>query len=131
MKKRTTPIVAIVYIFILSSLACSCESGSLPPNIAPTKMVTITLTPASVLEIGSTQELEVETEVPVPTEAVIPLTSTSDIAMFRANPAHTGVYVGVGPKQFDELLWKFETDGEVTSSPAVLDGVVYFGSADG
>jgi len=56
---------------------------------------------------------------------------TPAIAMFRANPAHTGVYASTGPKQFDQLVWKFETDSYVSSSPAVSDGVVYFGSWDG
>jgi hypothetical protein len=29
------------------------------------------------------------------------------------------------------LLWKFQTGGPVTSTPAVADGVIYFGSRDG
>jgi outer membrane protein assembly factor BamB len=29
------------------------------------------------------------------------------------------------------LLWKFEAGGSITSSPAVVDGVVYVGSRDG
>ena len=28
-------------------------------------------------------------------------------------------------------IWRFKTDGDVWSSPAVSDGVVYFGSNDG
>ena len=57
--------------------------------------------------------------------------SSTDIAMFRANPAHTGVYAGTGPKQLNELVWKFKTGDRVSSSPAVSEGIVYFGSADG
>ena len=30
-----------------------------------------------------------------------------------------------------ELLWQFKTEGSVTSSPAIVDGVVYFGDSDG
>lgn len=29
-----------------------------------------------------------------------------------------------------EELWRFETGGPVSSSPAVVDGVVYIGSTD-
>ncbi|MFH1446803.1 MAG: PQQ-binding-like beta-propeller repeat protein, partial [Chloroflexota bacterium] len=63
-------------------------------------------------------------------KSIFPLVAP-EIAMFRANPAHTGVYKGAGPKQFNELIWKFKTDDMVRSSPAVSDGVVYFGSWDG
>ena len=51
--------------------------------------------------------------------------------MFRANPARTGVFPSNGPTRLNELAWKFKTDGEVYSSPAVADGVVYVGSGDG
>ena len=30
-----------------------------------------------------------------------------------------------------KLKWKFKTEGEVSSSPAIMDSVVYFGSSDG
>ncbi|NLE07814.1 MAG: PQQ-binding-like beta-propeller repeat protein, partial [Dehalococcoidales bacterium] len=30
-----------------------------------------------------------------------------------------------------ELRWKYQTGSRVTSSPAVVDGVVYVGSEDG
>ena len=30
-----------------------------------------------------------------------------------------------------QLKWKFKTEGFVLSSPAIMDGVVYFGSSDG
>jgi outer membrane protein assembly factor BamB len=60
-----------------------------------------------------------------------PSSSNSYVAIFRGNPARTGAYTGIGPKDFNKLIWKFETDGNVGSSPAVVDGVVYFGSYDG
>ena len=52
------------------------------------------------------------------------------------------VYVGVGDFETPghiyavdavtgEERWRFETGGEVWSSPAVVDGVLYVGSADG
>jgi len=55
----------------------------------------------------------------------------SGTAMFRGNLARTGVYPGSGPKALTRLIWKFRTEDLVGSSPAVADGVVYFGSGDG
>ena len=52
-------------------------------------------------------------------------------AMFRANLQRTGVYNTKGIYQLTELKWKFKTKGRVFSSPAIADGVVYFGSVDG
>ena len=60
-----------------------------------------------------------------------PQPETAQPAMFRANPEHTGVYDTQGVHQFSELVWKFETDGFVESSPAIVDGIIYFGSLDG
>jgi outer membrane protein assembly factor BamB len=57
--------------------------------------------------------------------------SAPEAAMFRGNLAHTGVYKGPGVPKFNRVKWKFHTDGQVISSPAVADGTVYFGSTDG
>lgn len=53
-------------------------------------------------------------------------------AMFRADPAHTGVYSN-GSEQVVPLalLWQFPTSGWVTSTPAIADGLAYSISADG
>jgi outer membrane protein assembly factor BamB len=53
------------------------------------------------------------------------------VAMFRGNLERTGVYPSGGPTQLNGLVWKFETAGAVTFSPAISGGVVYFGSTDG
>ena len=50
---------------------------------------------------------------------------------FHGNMARTGVYESSGPKQLGGVKWAFKTDGAVLSSPAIADGVVYFGSVDG
>lgn len=50
--------------------------------------------------------------------------------MFRGNLAHTGVYAGEAPRQFKGVKWAFKTDGWVLSSPALYEGLVYFGSDD-
>jgi outer membrane protein assembly factor BamB len=57
---------------------------------------------------------------------------STDSASFRGNPEHPGVYetnplrTGPGP----QVKWKFSAQGQVLSSPAVVNGVLYVGSAD-
>uniref|UniRef100_UPI00147B9DF4 outer membrane protein assembly factor BamB family protein n=1 Tax=Geitlerinema sp. PCC 9228 TaxID=111611 RepID=UPI00147B9DF4 len=51
-------------------------------------------------------------------------------AMFRANLQRTGVYPSGGPTERTQMVWKFETEYSVLSSPAVSGDVVYFGSVD-
>jgi outer membrane protein assembly factor BamB len=53
-----------------------------------------------------------------------------DTPMFRNDPAHSGIYAGGLPK-FHGAKWTFHTHGEITSSPAIVQGVVYVGSNDG
>jgi eukaryotic-like serine/threonine-protein kinase len=49
--------------------------------------------------------------------------------MFRGNVEHSGVYQSRVPKQLS-LKWTFSTAGPIVSSPTVVDGIVYAGSAD-
>jgi eukaryotic-like serine/threonine-protein kinase len=51
-------------------------------------------------------------------------------AMFRGNPEHTGVYAAEGTPKLSKIRWKFETHGQVLSSPAVTAEAVYIGSND-
>ena len=53
------------------------------------------------------------------------------VAMFRADPGHTGVYSTEGVERLGGLKWKFGTGGTVRSSPAVTAELVYVGSSDG
>jgi eukaryotic-like serine/threonine-protein kinase len=53
-----------------------------------------------------------------------------DTSMFRNDSAHCGNYAG-GLTQLHGVKWTFHTHGEVTSSPAIVQGVVYVGSNDG
>ena len=50
--------------------------------------------------------------------------------MFRNDPDRNGRAGGPGPIDTDQIeeLWSFEAGGDVESSPAVVGGVVYFGS---
>ena len=50
--------------------------------------------------------------------------------MFRANAEHTGIYDNGGIEPTNTELWRFTTGGDVYSSPAVVNGVVYVGSDD-
>ena len=63
-------------------------------------------------------------------KAVNRTTPTSPESMFRGGPAHLGVYQGGGPTLVG-LLWRAPTDGDVVSSPAIANGLVYVGSGDG
>ena len=51
--------------------------------------------------------------------------------MFRGNLAHTGVYNAPGVPKFSKIKWKFQTGGQVISSPAVTNGAAYIASTDG
>ncbi|HEU4726179.1 MAG TPA: PQQ-binding-like beta-propeller repeat protein [Candidatus Eisenbacteria bacterium] len=50
--------------------------------------------------------------------------------MFHGNAARSGVYSSAGPVRPPAVKWAFKTGGPVVTSPAVVDGVVYFGSMD-
>ena len=54
----------------------------------------------------------------------------ADPVMFRGDAAHSGVYNSNTAPSLKTVLWKFRTGAKILSSPAVLDGSVYFGSAD-
>src|SRR5690242_2984010 len=54
-----------------------------------------------------------------------------DVAMFRGNPQHTGVFNAAGVPKLSGMKWKFHTGGMVIGSPVVVGGQVYFGSDDG
>ena len=58
-------------------------------------------------------------------------TIAQDSPMFRGNLAHTGVYNASGVPKFSKIKWKFQTGGQVISSPAVTNGAAYIASTDG
>ena len=51
--------------------------------------------------------------------------------MFRGDAAHQGVYAGTAPQRLPRLKWSFPTGDRIVSSPALHDGVLFFGSDDG
>ena len=56
--------------------------------------------------------------------------SNDNWATFKGNIQHTGYYSGNAPKKLSELKWKFKTADKLLSSPAVAEGLVFFGSND-
>lgn len=54
----------------------------------------------------------------------------ADSAMFRGDPAHSGVYSSPSAPTLATVKWKFKTGAKILSSPTVVNGTVYFGSAD-
>jgi len=52
-------------------------------------------------------------------------------AMYRGNPAHTGVYETAGLPELGGMRWRFETMGPVRSTPAIAGETLYVGSTDG
>lgn len=53
--------------------------------------------------------------------------TSSDWPMFRTDLSHSGVGTG-NPVLSANLLWNNSVGGQIYSSPAVVDGVVYIGS---
>ena len=49
-------------------------------------------------------------------------------AMFRGNPAHTGVFSV--PNGQTQGTWEFKTSGRIFSSPVIADGALFVGSTD-
>ena len=54
-----------------------------------------------------------------------------DGSTFRGDVRHSGVYDTAAVTKFNKVKWQFHTGGYVTSSPAVVGGTVFVGSADG
>ncbi|MCX7912781.1 MAG: PQQ-binding-like beta-propeller repeat protein [Dehalococcoidales bacterium] len=52
-------------------------------------------------------------------------------ALFRYDPGRTGAVNAGNAVASGRLKWSFATGGAIHSSPAVVNGVVYFGSRDG
>ena len=54
----------------------------------------------------------------------------ADSSMFRADPAHLGVYDSTAPS-LTSVKWRFHPGGKFISSPTVSNGTVYIGNTDG
>lgn len=56
--------------------------------------------------------------------------SIHEVAMFRGDAQHRGVYATTALHQFQEVKWAYATAGPIRSTPAIIGGNVYFGSGD-
>lgn len=57
--------------------------------------------------------------------------TSTDVPMFRVNPAHTGVMPGPGPENpKGKAKWQVNTGGSVFGMPVVVGGLVIFSSRD-
>ena len=56
--------------------------------------------------------------------------NNNEWSKFRGNLGNTGHYEGEAPVELTNIKWKFKTEDEVNSSPAVAEGIVFFGSWD-
>ena len=54
----------------------------------------------------------------------------AESGMFRGDAQHSGLVKGTGVPTLTGVKWKFKTQAAVLSSPAVADGLIYFGSSD-
>jgi outer membrane protein assembly factor BamB len=51
--------------------------------------------------------------------------------MYRGNLARTGEYNIRGIEKFEKVLWKFTTGDKISTTPALINGCLYFGGQDG
>ncbi len=54
------------------------------------------------------------------------ITLSGETTMFRGNSAHTGELAGPAPSGQPNVAWRFDAGGEISSSAATRDGIVYF-----
>lgn len=117
MKKNKLVVILTLSAFFLVSMSCPILRSSAPDE--PHDMQIIDLpepTPTHTLE-------------PVEDEQVFGEQETS---IYRANHGRTGVYQSPGPKTSPNLSWKFNTEGTlINSTPAIYNGIVYFGGEKG
>jgi len=50
---------------------------------------------------------------------------------YRGGPTHTGVLAGPGPDGNPYRSWRYDSGGDLRSTPAISDSVAYFGTRDG
>lgn len=62
---------------------------------------------------------------------VAPQTLAAAPAMFKGNAQLTGVYDAPSPRRLNGVRFTFSAGGPIRSTPAVVDGTLHVGSADG
>ena len=67
---------------------------------------------------------------PSPASDISSVSNAGEWAMLRHNPDRTGGTAGTAFVPEGTVKWRFSSDGPLFSSPAVADGLVYFGTSD-
>ena len=70
-----------------------------------------------------------EQTVAEPARPKFTLDDGSSWPMFRGRQSLSGMASGTLPEQL-EVVWKFQTNDSIKSSPAIVDGLVFIGSSD-
>ncbi len=56
---------------------------------------------------------------------------TTDVLAFRGDSEHSGRQPGPAPSGNLQLAWRFDTGGEIYSTPVIADGILYIASKNG
>lgn len=99
-------ILGLLALFTSNSLA---GQGADPPLPSPS------ITPAVAVGTGATPSTDLNASVPV----------------YRGDPQHTGIQPGPNPFGTPRLAWRFDTGGEVYSSPIIANSTLFIASKSG
>jgi len=129
--KRTRISYLILALSVMFLISVSCRLTDIPLQIVrqlipqrSTKTLIQLSSETPAAGTTSTHTLE-------PTAAEALMIDYKDTFMHRGNLERTGVYQSPGPKESPSLIWKFKAEDSIYSSPAIFEGVAYFGSHDG
>jgi len=86
---------------------------------------------ASVAGIWLANDRDESPQVASPPTATPTVTAPTDVPMYKANPARTGVMPGPGLDGSPVEVWHINVPGKVAGQPAIVDGVMYFGADNG
>lgn len=63
--------------------------------------------------------------------ATVSASIQGSVPMYRGGPGHDGAMPGPAPRTTPRLAWRFDTGGEIYSSPAIADNRIFFTSKSG
>lgn len=108
--------IALLSLAIIGAQVISTDDEPRNPRMIADVSPTPTRTPTSIPDWA------------VPTAMATP---DALVTMYRGNAAHTGEYPGPGLTGRPQRAWRFDSAGELYSSPVVANGLVYVGSKSG
>jgi outer membrane protein assembly factor BamB len=122
-------IIATGFFRMRSSVRTLSRAGLMTnaAALAVLGLVTFRMISAPAVQIDDsnveTSSITVQTEVAQDTSNIL---IAGETAMFRGNSAHTGELAGPGPTGQPVLAFRFDAGGEIISSAAARNGLVYF-----